>query len=98
MPEGAHHTTAAAEMRVLLLAPSAKDAALSQTILGDADLACVICEDLARMAKEMEAGAGAALLTEEALRESDAIALVDVLGRQPAWSDLPIVLLTRDGP
>ncbi|HXS83706.1 MAG TPA: PAS domain S-box protein [Methylomirabilota bacterium] len=46
----------------------------------------------------MEAGAASVLLGEEALTPAFAAALGEVLGRQPSWSDLPILLLTGPGP
>jgi len=58
---------------------------------------CLSCEDLAR---EMAAGAGAALVTEESLSEGDTGALVLWLSQQPSWSDFPFILLAtkRSGP
>jgi signal transduction histidine kinase/ActR/RegA family two-component response regulator len=51
---------------------------------------CLSCEELAR---EMAAGAGAALATEESLTEADTREMVQWLSKQPAWSDFPFILL-----
>lgn len=85
------------ETRVLLLAPVGKDALLGQRVLGEAGIASTICPDLATLAQRAQAGAGVVLLTEEALSTSDPSPLTAVLERQPPWSDLPLIVLTRGG-
>ena len=47
--------------------------------------------------REMRAGAGAVLITEEVLKDSEIAAVIAELKRQSAWSDLPVLLLTRTG-
>src|SRR5947209_7446883 len=98
MGERAGKSARLSELRVLLLAPTARDAALSRSILDEAGLACTVCEDLQTLCRELEAGAGAVILPEGALEEREAAELVAALERQPAWSDLPILMLTRAGP
>jgi signal transduction histidine kinase len=44
------------------------------------------------------AGAGAMIVTEEAISLDRASCIVEELNKQPAWSDLPVILLTRGGP
>jgi signal transduction histidine kinase/CheY-like chemotaxis protein len=83
--------------RVLVLAPTEGDAALTRTFLTGAGFACHVCLDLESLCPEISAGAGAVLLTEEALAEGKAECLVEVLRQQPPWSDLPILLLTTRG-
>jgi ABC-type branched-subunit amino acid transport system permease subunit len=46
----------------------------------------------------MESGVAVVLLTEESLAIDRAGALAEELARQPAWSDLPVIILTRGGP
>ena len=87
---------AAVENRVLVLAPTAKDAALSRVILAEAGVACVACADLEDLCRAIARGAAAVILTEEALTDGGGC-LTDVLGRQPLWSDLPLLVLTRGG-
>ena len=53
------------EQRVLLLAPTARDAAITESILAAARIACTPCASVSAVCTEMEAGAGALLLTEE---------------------------------
>lgn len=72
------------EERVLVLAPTAGDAALTRPLLTEAGLACHVCADLMELCREVVAGAGSVLLTEEALAEDEAHCLVEVLRQQPA--------------
>ena len=46
------------EERVLVLAPTPKDAARSRALLTEAGLACALCDDLAGLCREVAAGAG----------------------------------------
>jgi signal transduction histidine kinase/ActR/RegA family two-component response regulator len=80
--------------RILLLAPTATDAALSRSILSEAKLACMACKDLHELSGEISSGTGAILLTEEVLSSADVQFLIDALQRQPVWSDIPIVMLS----
>lgn len=86
------------EGRVLVLAPTGKDGANSRAVLGKAGFACTVCRDINQLCREVEAGVGAVVLTEEALTLDRASCLTELLQRQPAWSDLPVVALTRGGP
>jgi signal transduction histidine kinase len=83
------------ESRVLILAPVGKDAALIETMLGTS-VATRACCDIDALAREVERGAAAILLTEEALAR-DEQRLGGILVRQAPWSDLPVLLLTRQG-
>lgn len=89
---------AALEHRVLVLAPTGRDAQNSHAVLGMAGIASVICPDIDALCDEIVRGAGAILLTEEALSAEGVQRLSRTLRDQPSWSDLPIALLTRGGP
>ena len=84
------------ERRVLILAPVGKDAMLIESMLRSEDVECAICPDLDSFLGEMGHGAAAALVAEEALVDGDT-RLQGLLARQPAWSDFPILILTRPG-
>lgn len=86
------------EMRVVLLAPTVKDAAASRDILGGAGLPCQICRNLDEVCRAILQGAGAAIVTEEALLRDRSRALLQALRPQPQWSDLPVIVLTAAGP
>jgi PAS domain S-box-containing protein len=86
------------ERRVLILAPTGRDAELTRSVLAEAGLRCVACADLGTLVEEMSQGAGALLLSEEALSSEVALHyLADRLMRQAPWSDLPILLLAHQG-
>jgi len=57
--------------RVLVLAPTPADAALSRTIILDAGLACHVEADSDSLARSVSAGVGAILLTEEVVTRWD---------------------------
>jgi PAS domain S-box-containing protein len=82
---------------VLVFAPIGRDGPASVEILARAGLTAAICTGLDRLVAELEAGAGAAFVAEEALVGQDVTGLLRWVGAQPAWSDLPFVLLTSRG-
>jgi signal transduction histidine kinase len=78
--------------RVLIFAPIGKDGALTAQLLQRASLASTRCEGFASLVREVDAGAGAILLTEEALDTADLPLFLQTLEEQPPWSDIPILL------
>jgi signal transduction histidine kinase len=86
------------EHRVLVLAPTLRDAQNTSRILGHAGIATVPCGDIEQVCAAIDAGAGALILTEETLADAPRAQLADYLARQPQWSDLPIIAVTRGGP
>jgi signal transduction histidine kinase len=86
----------ALERRLLILAPVGKDAALIEGMLQSENVECATCADLTELLQELERGAAAILVAEEALTDGDA-RLPLFLARQPSWSDIPILLMTRPG-
>jgi signal transduction histidine kinase len=87
---------AGSEYRVLVLAASAKDAAIARSVLGGAGIESASCADVEALAAEMGRGAGALLIPEEALAAAGPL-LADLVDRQPTWSDLPVLLLAQHG-
>src|SRR5512145_2114491 len=83
------------EERVVVLAPTLTDAALSRSILTEAGITCQLCTDLCDLCEAVDAGAGAILLTEEVLGASDSQRLVESVQGQPDWSEVPVLLLSR---
>ena len=82
------------EETVLILAPFGQDAPLAAEVLGRADVRTEILDSLAELCKRLDAPAAAVVITEEALTLADSGTLKAKLAAQPAWSDLPIILLT----
>jgi signal transduction histidine kinase/ActR/RegA family two-component response regulator len=88
---------AAGPMRVLLRAATSRDAVMATDILGRAGIATEGCDNMQAVVSELEHGAGALLLAEEALTDAGAGELIRALAAQPAWSDLPVLVLARHG-
>jgi signal transduction histidine kinase/ActR/RegA family two-component response regulator len=83
--------------RILILVPTPKDAEATAQILEGAGLSGRICESLMEVCHLANKGAGAALLTEEAIAGDHGGCLAQFLRNQPKWSDFPLVVLTRGG-
>jgi signal transduction histidine kinase len=79
--------------RILVLAPTPGDAAITRAVLEEADLRCVLCADTADLCRAFREGAGAILMTEDVLLKNDTAALITELRAQPTWSDVPVLLL-----
>jgi signal transduction histidine kinase/CheY-like chemotaxis protein len=84
------------ELRVLVAAPTRRDGEITFELLGKAGVDSVVFSRLRDMAAALESGAGALLLTDAALSEPAISRLVEAIHRQPSWSDLPMLLLSRD--
>src|SRR5512144_1006026 len=84
-------------MRVLVLAPGGKDAALTRAALDHAGIASEAVPDVPALIREMHEGAGAMLLTEESLVSGYGNLLALEMVRQPPWSDLPVLVMTHQG-
>jgi signal transduction histidine kinase len=85
------------DVRVLVLAPVGRDAALADQALGRAGLVAVVCADLDALCGEVRRGAGALLVAEEAVAGTGLARLTDALADEPAWSDLPVLILLAPG-
>ncbi|TDV72360.1 PAS domain-containing sensor histidine kinase [Pseudomonas sp. LP_7_YM] len=83
--------------RAIILAPQGRDSQIALRILQEAGFPALITHDLTDLCKEMASGAGLAIIADEALRGVDLNPLLSLLNHQPAWSDLPVVLLTHHG-
>jgi signal transduction histidine kinase len=77
--------------------PSAKDAERTVTALAPGGIPSVACTDLECLCKEMGLGAGAALLTEEAILHDHNQCLKKALQTEPPWSGFPLIVLVREG-
>ena len=88
------------EERALILAPRGRDAAVIEQVLARSGIDKAVCADAAEWVTCLRAGAGTAIVTEEALADADLAELSRWLDAQAPWSDFPfIVLATRQaGP
>jgi PAS domain S-box-containing protein len=87
----------ASSERAVILAPVGRDASIAAALIKEAGYYANICADLAALMREIESGAGLAVIADEAIKTADLRGLVRWLNDQPSWSDFPIVLLTHQG-
>ena len=80
-----------------MLAPTGRDGPLIADVLARAGLAAEVCPGAADLCRRCDEGAGALVVAEEALSASSLACLDEMLARQPAWSDLPLLVLTGGG-
>jgi two-component sensor histidine kinase len=72
-----------------------RDAEVASQLLTEAAFAVKICADPTALVAELESGAGFALISEEIAAPSAACErMSEWVKAQPAWSDLPIIMLT----
>jgi len=79
---------------VLILAPTGRDAASTSGLLRRAGIATRICANFDALLAEIDHDAGVAFVAEEGLFGQALDKLADRIQRQPAWSDIPFVMLT----
>lgn len=83
-------------LKVLIFAPIGRDAELTSSLLTRVSIPCHVCRSMSEAAELLQQGAGALLLTEEALLDRQVDLLVTVLADQPAWSDISVLLFAGD--
>ncbi|HEU5048266.1 MAG TPA: ATP-binding protein [Rickettsiales bacterium] len=83
--------------RVLILAPTAKDANATADILLRQSINTQICSSINQVCEGIARGADAAIITEEAIWGDKEHILENVLKHQPPWSDFPLIVLTHAG-
>ncbi|HYD75845.1 hybrid sensor histidine kinase/response regulator [Ramlibacter sp.] len=85
------------ELRVLLRAVTGKDASMSVRLLERAGIEALPCTGPRHLLQQIAGGAGALMVAEEALGEPGFEQVIVALRSQPAWSDLPAIVLARPG-
>jgi signal transduction histidine kinase/CheY-like chemotaxis protein len=80
------------EERILVLAPTGRDATLAEQTLCRAGLEAEVIRTPEELASAIDRGAAAILLAEEALSPLAVDVLAGALERQAPWSDLPLVV------
>jgi len=81
----------------MVLAPLGRDSQVALSIIGEAGYQGEAAGTLNELCAHLRDGAGMAVIAEEAFNGADIAPLVAYLQEQPAWSDLPIVLITHHG-
>lgn len=83
--------------RILILAPTGRDAAMTARFLDEASLPAKVCNTIEELCEEVTNGSGLAFLTGEALTKEALRCLIEALAEQPTWSDFPLIVLTSGG-
>ncbi|MBV9080831.1 MAG: hypothetical protein JO102_06905 [Elusimicrobia bacterium] len=86
------------EKRVVLLPPTATDAAISERILRQAGFDVAVAPDIPTLCRLVLQGAGAVVITEDAISDPDIESFRAIVASQPVWSDLPVILMVSGGP
>ena len=97
MPLFLENDPALPDRRTIIFAPTGRDNQLIADLLEGAGLPCHAVTSITDLSHEIQRGAGAAILSEEALKNNAIPAIVEVLDQQPPWSDFPLILLTVSG-
>lgn len=80
--------------RVLIFAPIGRDATAIVEVLGRSATSAHICTDLPQLVAGIAEGAAAVFVAEEGLFGKNLTPLLDLVGAQATWSDLPFIVLT----
>ena len=91
------HESSQLEERVLLLAPTGRDAQLLSRSLEQSGFRAGVCPDMDALCSAIEAGAAVAVVAEEGLSGPHSRRLEETLARQESWSDLPVMILLTPG-
>jgi signal transduction histidine kinase len=83
--------------RVLVVAPTGRDAPLLADLLRKSGYLCEVCPSISDACAAVRLGAGAGIIAEESLDPKRVAELSDTLRDQPPWSDFPLILLTVSG-
>ena len=83
--------------RAIILAPLGRDGSLALMMLKEAGYTGMVAGNLTELCEALGQGVGMLVIAAEALRGIDLEPLLHYLHEQPAWSDLPIVLMTHHG-
>lgn len=70
---------------------------MASTVLERAHFVSQVCGDMASLVDELVRGAGAIMLAEEVLAGPALAQLTGALAAQPPWSDVPVLVLARQG-
>jgi len=86
------------DLHVLVVFPLGRDAELIRTALHQAGVQSELLPDVDSAAEALRSrDVGALLVAEEALENRAIVVFTEALGEQPAWSELPVLVLTAGG-
>lgn len=81
--------------RLLILAPRGRDAQVAANLFAKNSMRALMCRDIQALVDAIRIDAGTVMITEEVLAGGDTAPLVDWIAAQPAWSDLPFIVLSN---
>jgi len=85
------------EMRVVILAPVGRDAALLAHTLSALEIHTAVTRGATELLERLAEGAGGAIIADEALTSAALNGLRNWLSGQLPWSDMPFIVLTSSG-
>ena len=85
------------QCHALILTPRGRDASIAASLLSDVEIASKPVPDLCSLIGALDDDVNMVLVTQEELANADLRDFDAWLKNQPAWSDLPIVVLTHAG-
>ena len=83
------------ESRLLILAPRGRDAEVAESLLSKSGITVLVCDRIETLVDAIRVDAGAVMITEEVLAGGGIEDLVTWTAAQPAWSDLPFIVLAN---
>jgi PAS domain S-box-containing protein len=83
--------------RLLLATPTIRDGEITRGLMAKAGVDCVVCNALTELNAQIALGVGAILLSEHSFAAQGIDELIQILGSQPSWSDLPVIVLMQGG-
>lgn len=87
----------AASASGVVFAPLGRDAAVLSSVLSDCRVDALVCTSPAQLYSAIDDDALLLLITEEGLSQCSADMLVSRIHAQPAWSSLPVIVLSAAG-
>ncbi|ACL66470.1 histidine kinase [Anaeromyxobacter dehalogenans 2CP-1] len=84
--------------RVLVLAPTGRDAEVASNVLRTAGLSVMVCRDVPGALEGLREGAAVLLIAQEALGDGARDGLGEWIAHQPPWSDMPVFVVTGAAP
>jgi signal transduction histidine kinase/CheY-like chemotaxis protein len=83
--------------RALVITPNRVDAELALGFLAEHGIAAGAYDGIAGLGGALPEDAGCVVVSDEALADAELAGLGELLARQPAWSDLPVILVAGHG-
>ncbi len=83
------------DRKVFVLPPTRRDGDVTCILLRDAGLDCDVVANAQSLAAHMNSSIGAVVLTDAVVNDPGLSSVLDAIERQPQWSDVPVILLTR---